>query len=297
MATTPEPEQNKRPGTYVVQDRSSELELLRLDEQDRLFTLSMKGVLSEQPDPAAFERVLDVGCGPGWWLIETAKTYPSISRLVGIDVSAHIVKHATNQAIAAGVNNRVTFRTGDASRLLDFPNNYFSLINQRFATSFLRKWDWSKILTEYQRVCKPDGIIRITEASIPEQTGSPAYTKLLNLARKAMYHAGNLFAPEGDEVINHLANKMEQHGIENVQTKSHLLICSAATVQEHLSYIEDMQRGFLAIAPFIRKWTKVREDYDELYQQMVVETQQKDFETHITLTTIWGKKAIYCNML
>jgi tRNA G46 methylase TrmB len=79
----PAPPRRENPNTYFVQDRSSEEEAHRLQVQDRMTTAGMGGVLPEQTDPTIFRRVLDVGCGTGWWLIEAAKTYPSMSLLIG----------------------------------------------------------------------------------------------------------------------------------------------------------------------------------------------------------------------
>ena len=79
----PRPE---HPSTYFVQDHSNQEELTRLQIQDELITAGMGGVLPEQPDPARLQRVLDVGCGTGGWLIETARTYPTIELLIGVDV-------------------------------------------------------------------------------------------------------------------------------------------------------------------------------------------------------------------
>src|SRR5713101_7159473 len=131
MSTPTDPRQ-EHPSTYVVQDRSNEEELTRLQIQDQLVTASMGGVLPEQPDPTIFQRVLDVGCGTGGWLIEVAKTYPSISLLVGVDVSERMLAYAQEQAEAQQVSDRVEFRTMDALRMLEFPTHYFDLLNQRF---------------------------------------------------------------------------------------------------------------------------------------------------------------------
>ena len=63
-------------GTYLVQDRSNQEELKRLIVQERMVTDLTGGVLPEQPDPTRFRRVLDIGCGPGVRIIDTAEAYP-----------------------------------------------------------------------------------------------------------------------------------------------------------------------------------------------------------------------------
>jgi tRNA G46 methylase TrmB len=86
MPTSSDPYKDDHRGTYFILDRKSEKELTPLTIGDQMITAGMSGVLSEQPDPTIFRRVLDVGCGTGGWIIEAAKTYPTMS-LVGIDIS------------------------------------------------------------------------------------------------------------------------------------------------------------------------------------------------------------------
>lgn len=81
-------------GTYNAQGRGSTEELHSLQKRDQMITASIGGVLPEQADPIVFQQVLDIGCGTGDWLIETARTYPTISLLVGIDVSERMVTYA-----------------------------------------------------------------------------------------------------------------------------------------------------------------------------------------------------------
>ena len=40
--------------------------------------------------------------------------------------------------------------------------------------------------------------------------------------------------------------------------------------------------------PFLRKWIRVPEDYEEIYQQMLGEMQQPDFAATWALLTAWG---------
>src|SRR5579883_2831612 len=158
--------EREQPSTYFVQDRKSSAELKRLHILDHVTTASMGGVLPEQRDPTIFQRVLDVGCGTGGWLIELAQTLPTAKTLIGVDANSAFVEYARAQAEAARVSDRVEFHVADALRMLEFPNDYFDLDNHRCAWSWLRTWDWRKLLQEYQRVTRPGGIVRITEGDV-----------------------------------------------------------------------------------------------------------------------------------
>src|ERR1700757_2146673 len=124
--------------TYFVQNRSSHQEMSRLQVQDQMLTVSMGGALPEQADPMRFQRVLDVGCGTGDWLIAAAKTYPSMSLLIGADISAKMLRSARSQAEDQQVHDRVEFAVMDALRRLEFPDDFFDLVNQRLGASWLR---------------------------------------------------------------------------------------------------------------------------------------------------------------
>ncbi|MGH7867502.1 MAG: class I SAM-dependent methyltransferase, partial [Candidatus Dormibacteraceae bacterium] len=143
MSTNPTDPRRQYPSTYAV-DRANQDEITRLAVQDQLFTTGMGGALPEQPDPTIFQRVLDVGCGTGGWLIEAAKTYPTMTRLVGVDVNTRMIEYARAQAVAEQVQDRVEFQVMDALLILEFPKGYFDLANVRFATGYMRTWNWPK---------------------------------------------------------------------------------------------------------------------------------------------------------
>ena len=279
----------EQPSTYVVQDRSNEEEMVRLEIQDKMVTAGVGGVLPELTDHSCLQRVLDVGCGTGGWLIETAKTYPTIEKLVGVDISAKMVEHARTQAERLGLDGRVEFQTMDALQMLDFPQSSFDLVNQRFGTSWLRTWEWRKILWEYQRVCRPGGIIRITEESVDFECNSPALTKLGLIGIEAGYHSGRLFSARHDGLTRELVSLMTQYGIQNVQTRHHTLVYRAGTETGQYFY-EDMLHAFRVALPYFQKWTNVPSDYEDIYQQALQEMQQPDFFARWTLLTAWGNR-------
>ena len=285
--STPSHSRREHSSTYVVQDLSSEEELTRLRIQEEIATASMGGVLPEQPDPASFQRVLDVGCGTGGWLIETAKTYPTISLLIGVDISSKMLEYAKAQAEAEQVSDRVQFAVMDALRMLEFPRHYFDLVNQRFGVGYLRTWDWPKLLAEFQRVTTPGGVIRLTEGDVLPENTSPALTQLFHLLLQAFYQSGHLFTPESDGITGQLAHLLHRHGVQHVQTRSYTGEGRAGTIEGQRFY-EDMSRIFRTVLPFLRKWTRVPDDYERIYQQALSEMQQPDFVESGRILTAWG---------
>ncbi len=277
----------EHPSTYIVQDRSNEEEIQRLQIQDRLFTELVGGVLPEQPDPTRFESVLDVACGTGGWLIEVAKTYPHIARLVGVDVSAKMIDHARAQAEAAGMSGRVHFQTGDALRALDFPKDHFDLVNLRFGISWVRKWDWPGLISEFQRVARPEGIVRITESST-WQCNLPATARILEFSPLALHAANHLFEPGPRGVIDYFPQQMSKYGIMDVKTKEYS-IAFHKDPETLRTFAEDLQIIARTAAPFVKKWVKFSEDYDTLYKQMVQEMERPDFEATGSIVTAWGE--------
>jgi ubiquinone/menaquinone biosynthesis C-methylase UbiE len=275
------------PSTYVVQDRSNEEELTRLQVQDQMLTAGMGGVLPEQRDPAIFRSVLDVGCGTGGWLIEMARTYPSMTLLVGVDVSDRMVKYARSLAEAEKLSDRMQFHRMDALRMLEFPSEFFDLVNHRSGQGYLRTWDWPKLLQEYRRVARPRGVIRITEVNFAVESRSPALNRLNLLLVQAFHQAGHYFTAGGDGVTSQLARLLQQYGIQNVQTCAYMLEQRAGT-PEGESFYEDARLLYRTIVPFLRKWTRVPDDYEAIYQQALSEMQQPDFVGRVSLLTAWG---------
>jgi len=279
--------QHEYSSTYFVQDLSSQAELTRLQILGQMTTAGMGGVLPEQHDPT-YKRILDVGCGIGEWLIAAASTYPHITRLVGVDISSKMINYARTQAQAQQLNDRVEFHIMDALRLLEFPDDSFDLVNQRLAQGWMRTWDWPKLLGEFQRVVQPGGLIRLTESNfVPAESNSPALNRLNHLLLQTLHQAGNYFTPTGDGIASHLAPLLQRYGVQNVQTRTSTLHFRPGT-PEAQRYVEEQTLFFQNTLPFISRWTRVPDDYEAIYQQMLTEIQQPDFVTSWNIVTAWG---------
>lgn len=286
--STEQPQKREHTSTYFVQDRSNKEEMDRLYLQDQMLTTGMHGVLAEQEAPTNFQRALDVGCGTGGWLINAALAYPNMSMLIGVDISGKMVEYARTHAKDQQVSDRVEFHVMDALRELEFPQGYFDLVNQRLGGSYLRKWDWPGLLQEYLRVTKPGGVIRITEVDFSTgRNSSAALAQLQALASNALYNAGHYFTQAGDGFTSQLESLLRQFGLQNVQTRTYTLEHRPGTRDWDL-FAQDMKLIYRTLLPFLRKWTQVPYDYEQIYQQMLKEIQQPEFIVEWKLLTAWG---------
>jgi ubiquinone/menaquinone biosynthesis C-methylase UbiE len=209
--------------------------------------------------------------------------------LVGIDINKEMIKHARAQAEAHQVHDRVEFCAMDALLALEFPDASFDLVNQRLGFSFLRTWDWSKMLIGLLRVTLPGGIVRVTEPEVMPPNNSPALTQLFEMLQCALYRAGHLFTQESLGLIDHLPRLLDQYGCQQVQTKAHAREYRAGTVEGE-AFCEDWTLMFQTIRPFIQKWGCASKDYEVIYQRAVHEMHQPDFLATINLLTAWGSK-------
>ena len=274
---------------YYVQDSRSEQELVRLTIQGRMMTGAMGGPLPEQADPSSLRRVLDIACGPGEWIIETAKTYPTMS-LTGIDISQRMIQYAREQALTQHLEDRVSFHVMDALLFLEFPSSFFDLVNLRCCVGFMRTWDWPKMINEMLRVSRRGGVVRITDAEAGHTCpASPALTQFSELYQDALFQAGHLFEQAPSGLTAHLASLLGQHGCKTVQTRTYAMTYQAGTPSAQ-AYYEDMQRAFRTLRPFILKWGRSSnpDDYDAVCQQALAEIQQSDFQATWNLLTAWG---------
>ncbi|GBB92127.1 hypothetical protein RclHR1_01970009 [Rhizophagus clarus] len=99
-------------------------------------------------------KVLDVGCGPGTWLLDLANKYEKCV-FYGLDnnpIFPNEIKPGNLNFIKAGMFDG-----------LPFPDNEFDFVHQGFVLFVVKADQWNFIISEMIRVTKPGGYIELLE--------------------------------------------------------------------------------------------------------------------------------------
>jgi len=83
---------------------------------------------------------------------------------------------------------------------------------------------------------------------------------------------------------------MVEQGIQNVQTRVHILVYRAGAETGQYFY-EDMVHLFHVIKPFLEMWTRVPDDYEQIREQALKDILEPDFVATGTFLTVWGTRS------
>lgn len=126
--------QEQKQSSYII-DIEMGAETARLVLQDKLFTQAMRGLFPLGLSLENVQDLLDIGCGPGGWVINMAYLHPEMT-IVGIDTNQTMIEYATAQAVMRQFHT-VSFELGDATSVVEMSGETFDCINARFVASFL----------------------------------------------------------------------------------------------------------------------------------------------------------------
>jgi ubiquinone/menaquinone biosynthesis C-methylase UbiE len=273
--------------TYFI-DAENAAEMARLLMQDRLLTKTMGGLFPQQIDLADVQRILDLACGPGGWVLDVARTYPG-KQVVGVDVSQLMVAYASMQAREQKLPN-ASFQIMDILKPLAFPDNSFDLVNARFLTGLMPTGAWPELVQECMRILRPGGIIRLTEfeATI---SNSPSAEKLFALSTRAIQMTGQAFSP-GNNIgtTAMLGPLLRNAGYEQVQYQAYALDSSAG-VEAHHSQFQNAMTFFKLLQPFLVKLgITTQEEVEILYQRAMKEMMSTSYCAIMFILSAWGTK-------
>jgi ubiquinone/menaquinone biosynthesis C-methylase UbiE len=127
-------------------------ELRRLGFQHQVW-LGAAAQAWERGGFAPGDRLLDLGCGPGWATLDLARLVAPGGQVTGVDVSARFVAQLRARAAALEVGN-VTAEVQDVEAL-DLPDDAFDGAYARWVLCFLR--DPAPVVARVARAIRPGG--------------------------------------------------------------------------------------------------------------------------------------------
>jgi len=279
---------SQKESTYVI-DAESGTEMARLINQERLLTKVMGGVFPERFDLSHASHILDVGCGPGSWVLEVAFENPKI-KVVGIDISRLMIEYARAHAEAQGMDN-ASFRVMNALEALEFADNSFDVVNARYINAFMLKTSWPLLMKEILRILRPGGTLLLTECEW-SITNSLVFEKMGEMLTRVGTLTGRSFSPDGRHIgiTPMLGRFLREAGFVDLQKKAHVLEFSAGT-EDYGDTYQDLMAGLKLLEPYLvlAKMTTA-EEFDELYQQALTELMLDTFCGVGFMLTVWGKK-------
>lgn len=145
------------------------------------------------PDPGT--RLLELGCGPGFYACKLSAEYPSL-RTTGVDLSETLIQRAKERAAARQLSN-CSFQHADAHSLPYPSGSIDSIVVSRL---FLIVPDKEGIVREIFRVLKPAGRCFIAEPTSGFRTRLPLAVMWL-LARLTTSPAGKYREPQQADVM------------------------------------------------------------------------------------------------
>jgi ubiquinone/menaquinone biosynthesis C-methylase UbiE len=283
-------DQTAKPRHTYLMDPESPTEMARLILQDRLVTEGMQGIFPERSSLENIQTILDVGCGPGGWVLDVAHTYPD-KKVVGIDISTTMITYAQAQAAAQRLSN-VSFMVMNALEPFNFAEGMFDLVNIRAATGFVLRAQWTIFLHHCFRVLRPGGILRLTEAELVGFTNSPACEKINSWSALMLHTKGYGFSHDGSHIgiLPMLGLLLQEAGCVNIGFKPHMLDFSIGTDLYNSQYQNYMVGVALVKPMFIRTGISTEEEFDQMYKLLLEELQQPHFRGLWNWLTIWGEK-------
>ncbi|CAH1755957.1 14493_t:CDS:10 [Entrophospora sp. SA101] len=193
--------------SYFLPNDKQEIERLTLEHiiyhfiWNGNFSSPVNNVLKSSPAKNDKAKVLDIGCGPGHWLLEMAEEYPN-ANFVGIDISPVFPNdYDSNKP------TNVAFLKFDAlsENGLPFPDDTFDFVYQKFMVFFIPENKRMKHIEELIRITKPGGWIELMDVDpLPYDTG-PISTFFLQsrINRKMLFEIPLLFNQKSELITVH----------------------------------------------------------------------------------------------
>jgi len=279
-----DPSSNK----YLFDPESPE-EMARLISLGSVMTRGMGGPLAGIT-VSPLRNVLDLGCGPGGWVLDVAFERPGCT-VAGVDISRTMVDYANARARTQQLLN-ASFGVMDITQPLDFPDNGFDLVNARFLVGALPREAWLSILQECFRIVRPGGLIRFTETDIGGLTTSAASERFNELILRSAHLLGYGFSPDGRTlgITPVLPRLLKEAGFCQIESLAYAIDFSMGT-SAWADFYRNAEIAFHQAKRVLLKTNSITpEEVEALYQQLLLDMHESHFGGLWYSTSFLGTK-------
>lgn len=168
---------------HLLQEPAIDAVIARLEQRGGhpSFAAMLNAYLDRLPLAAA-RRILDLGCGTGVAARAIASRPDFAGKIIGIDLSPHMVATARRLAHEQGLAERISFQVGD-SQALEEADAAFDVVIAHTLMSHVPAPD--AVLAEAARVVRPGGSVAVFDidpASLTFGTEDPDYGRRMERA-------------------------------------------------------------------------------------------------------------------
>lgn len=183
-----------------------------------LFSSSLETIPPTFPpfDPSKFHNILDIGCGPGSWVLDIASASPA-STFIGIESNPRMIAYAQARTVAHMLPN-VQFLVRATEHPLNFASSSFDLLRACLRTSCLAPGILPELLTECRRLLRPRGHLILSTFEIRTPPASTA-ERMLQRYMAVWERAGQPLPLVKHDETSDLQQQVLQTGFHQVQER------------------------------------------------------------------------------
>ncbi|GHO90603.1 hypothetical protein KSF_006510 [Reticulibacter mediterranei] len=270
------------------------VEVARLINLDRLLTTAMGGILPGllETNLPNLHTVLDLGCGPGSWVLDIAFDHPECE-VAGVDVRQKMIEYAWARARTQQCFN-ASFGVMDMTQPLDFSDNTFDLIHAHVPVGVFHGDDWVSLISECMRILCPGGLLYLIDTDRVIETNSPAFARLTTLLRQAKRLAGYCVSSDEGMLDSSLILPQLLHraGFQHVRCTTHFVDVSDEAAS-WADFFHNTEMIYSQVQPLLLAAELVtRKEINQLYTQMLIELYMQSFTGRWPVLCIYGTKPV-----
>ncbi|CAG8611181.1 1444_t:CDS:2 [Ambispora leptoticha] len=220
--------------------------------------------------------VIDIGCGPGTWLLEMATEYP-MTYFTGVD----IVPVYPSQIMPRNVK----FIKGNILQVLPIEETFDFVRLSSLGTSFTEK-EWPHAIENSIKLLKPGGWIEICEMDLLPNDIGPGFEKIIDAFKGLLSKRG-----VDPQIVLKLDSLLaDSNSLSKIQFDLRRVTAGHPGGKPGILFAENLAIYFkIVLAPHLQTFMNISpEEYQKLWSKC-----EQEFErdgVHINLYRFWGRK-------